>query len=113
MTVYPSPSILSMFERDKYITQIQDGIQKRKKLLIEKSKEIGLLAKNNELLDDVKIEYEKYIKKTLIEKEEQLEALKILLRYLDLNIKDETTKNELTKIKREISQIQNDISKIR
>lgn len=113
---------LSMFEREKYILQLQNGIQKRKQLLIEKSKEIGELAKNNELLDDVKIEYSKYTNKTLMEKETQLEAFKILSRYLqicpekklmDLNIKAENSNNELNQIKREIHQIQNDINKIK
>jgi len=101
---------LSLAKQDKYIAQITKQIDAKRALLFGKQKELKHAKKNNPYLEDVYNDYTTYINSIIGEKDAQLKAMDILLKYLDkLSEEDGVDKKELkqdeTRIMREIDGI--------
>jgi hypothetical protein len=69
--------------RDLKLTQIQQEIINKKKLLIQKKKDLENKLVLNEFLADVKNDYAKYHKHILHEKEQQRDTLMLLNEYIN------------------------------
>ena len=80
-------------QQDERFIQIQNLIQAKKQMLFEKQKQMCIISKQNDFLDVVKKDYEKYNDYIYKQKQDQMKALNIL----DTYIKELTKSGELTK----------------
>jgi SMC interacting uncharacterized protein involved in chromosome segregation len=114
MTRIPIPCDLKLFERDMYIMRIQDMIKKREQFLFEKKKSLDKNVVDNEYLNGVKQDYEKYFKFIIKYKEEQIEAFKKIEEYIqNIIVSEKLSEEEIKNAKEEHNQIINEIEKIR
>ena len=79
--------------RDLEFIQIQNLIDIKKKMLLEKQKKLRFITKQNCFLEEVKNDYNKYYKYISKQKEDQIEALRLINDY----IKNLTTTGQLSK----------------
>ena len=79
--------------RDQKLLQIENLIDAKRKILIGKQKKFKNLTKQNEFLNEVKQDYNKYYGYIVKQKEDQMSALSLLNTY----IKDLTNSNSLSK----------------
>lgn len=110
----PCPDLDDAYVYDKYINSINEQKKVRENLILEKLKSLKENGKDNELLEDVKKEYEEYIKQILNEREEEKSALKNISNYIDKIIVDGGLTNEdLEQSKKENEEINNEIERIK
>ena len=114
---------MTLAERDKHIVRIEEQIEAKRRLLLEKQKKMNVLAKQNTFLVGIRDDYNRYYQHILKQKQEQLRAMDFLHKYLsDLsnstdmtvnNIKDASIEQdkilrEMQKIKQELDDIVNE-----
>lgn len=114
------PLVMSLVNRDEQLLQIEDLIDSKRKMLIEKQKKIRFISKQNRFLDAVKNDYVKYYNYIAQQKQDQITALQLLDHYIhDLkhsgqlsthNIED--AKIEQDKILKEVKAIQKGLESI-
>jgi hypothetical protein len=114
------PVAMPLVNRDKQLLQIEDLIESKRRMLLEKQKKIRFIAKQNRFLDAVKNDYVKYYNYIAQQKQDQITALQLLDNYIhDLkhsgqlsthNIED--AKIEQDKILREVKAIQKGLESI-
>ena len=112
--------ITPLVRRDIEFMQIQNLIDSKKKMLIEKQKKLRLVSKQNCFLEEVKNDYNKYYEYISQQKEDQIKALTLINDYIKQltisgklstqNIKD--AKEEQKKILNEIKSIKNGLDLI-
>jgi malate synthase len=115
-----SPYKYNLAERDLYLSQIEDEINSKRKMLLSKRNKLEKIIKENEFLEGVKMDYEKYHNYIVKQKEEQIKALNILNQYFaDLIVSGKltekdiyNTKNEQDEILGEMDQIKKDLDEI-
>jgi len=73
---------MSIAVRDLRIVQIENVIKHKKKMLIEKRRELEEKAKLNAFLHEVKSDYAKYYDFILKEKQQQYDALMLIKAYV-------------------------------
>ena len=114
------PVKMSLFERDKYLYDIEDEIKARRELILKKGKTLEQKQKINHFLQEVKQDYQKYYQYIVNEKHQQYNSMKVLQSYLDDLIKtDKFTSNEIDNMKNdqnelllEMDKIKNELDKI-
>jgi hypothetical protein len=74
---------MTLTERDFYINQIEQQIQEKEQLLINKYKQINNLAEKNEFLTLIKNDYTNYYNYIVKEKKEQIFAMENINTYLN------------------------------
>jgi hypothetical protein len=74
---------LRMRDRDARFTVLQEVIERKRRMMVEKQKRIQIIATDNRFLNGVKTDYEKYYGYVLQQKREQLEAFQLLDRYIN------------------------------
>lgn len=105
---------ISLIERDKYLYQIEDQINKKRKLLMSKKNYLERTIKENEFLDGVRNDYQKYMDYIIKEKQEQLRAMQILKKYTEeLNLNTQFTEVNIKETKRDQKEILREIEKIK
>jgi hypothetical protein len=77
------PCELSLYERDMYIKKMMEEIERKKMFLMEKRNSLKYMKKENNLLEHVSSDYEKYYDYILQEKQAQIEAMKRIKQSLD------------------------------
>lgn len=112
--------ITPLVRRDIEFMQIQNLIDSKKKMLIEKQKKLRFVSKQNCFLEEVKNDYNKYYEYISQQKEDQIKALTLINDYIKQltisgklstqNIKD--AKEEQKKILNEIKSIKNGLDLI-
>ena len=90
---YQAKLVIPIRENDQRFIQIQELIDAKRELLINKQKKLHFIAKQNKFLDDVKNDYEKFYGYISQQKRDQIRALQTL----HPNIKDLTLSGKLTK----------------
>jgi len=104
---------LSLAEKDKHYINIHYMIDIKEKLLTEKHKTVKL-SEGNEFLDDVREDYNKYYKYIVKQKQEQIQALQLLNKYIkDLKKSGELSKRNREDAKREQEKIMNELESIK
>lgn len=73
---------MTLTERDFYINQIEQQIQEKEQLLINKYKQINNLAEKNNFLTVIKNDYTNYYNYIVKEKKEQILAMENINAYL-------------------------------
>ena len=106
--------IVPIRERDEQFIQIQDLIDAKKKMLIDKQKKLRFISKQNRFLEAVKNDYQKYNDYIVQQKKDQIRALHVLDEYIkDLTISGKLTKHNIEDAKEEQSKILNEIKSIK
>ena len=118
MEIIPLRVVLK--QNDERFLHIQDVIEAKKNMLINKQKKLCEISKQNQFLEAVKDDYQKYYGYISQQKEEQIKALEILNNYIakltkegtmsNNNIKDATYEQE--NIMREIKSIKRNLNSI-
>jgi hypothetical protein len=114
------PVNMPLVERDERLLHIEDLIEAKRRMLIEKQKKLRFISKQNRFLDTVKNDYVKYYTYISQQKQDQIKALELLNHYInDLstsgqlsrsNIED--AKVEQQRILREVKSIKNGLDSI-
>lgn len=109
-----------MIDQGNQLLRIEQLIEAKRNMLIEKQKKIRFISKQNTFLGAVKEDYDKYNNYIIKQREDQLKALQILNYYLDdlsrssnltkANIKD--SKFEQQKIVNEIKKVQKNLNNL-
>ena len=100
--------------RDQQLLQIENLIDAKRKMLIDKQKKFKNLTKQNEFLNDVKQDYNKYYGYIVKQKEDQMSALSLLNGYIkDLTISGTLSKNNIQDAKNEQNKILTEINSIK
>lgn len=105
---------MTLSERDQYVMIIENEIQKRRELLLEKRKHLKKVRNQNEFLEEVISDYGKYYGYIVEQKQEQMRALDMLNKYInDLIEKENMTSENLKDAKQEQKKIIYEIKKIK
>ena len=100
--------------RDQQLLQIENLIDAKRKMLIDKQKKFKNLTKENEFLNDVKQDYNKYYGYIVKQKEDQMSALTLLNGYIkDLTVSGTLSKNNIEDAKNEQNKILTEINSIK
>ena len=100
--------------RDQKLLQIENLIDAKRKMLIGKQKKFKNLTKQNEFLNEVKQDYNKYYGYIVKQKEDQMSALTLLNTYIkDLTISGSLSKNNIQDAKNEQQKILTEINSIK
>ena len=110
----PQQYQLSLAERDKYLQQIEQQIAAKRKMLIDKRNYLEKTLKENEFLEGVKKDYQKYRDYVVKEKQDQLRAMNVLRQYTeDLGVSTKLTEANIKETKRDQKDILREMEKIK
>lgn len=105
---------INLENRDQQLLQIENLIDAKRKMLIDKQKKFKNLTKQNEFLNEVKQDYNKYYGYIVKQKEDQMSALTLLNGYIkDLTISGTLSKNNIQDAKNEQNKILTEINSIK
>ncbi len=105
---------ISLGERDKYLTQIEAQIEAKRNLLLQKRKVLKKTVKENQFLDGVKNDYEKYHNFIVNQKQSQIKAMDLLNNYIsDIMVSGKLTEQDIKNSKAEQKEILGQIEKIK
>jgi cell division septum initiation protein DivIVA len=112
--VYKARIVVPIREMDNQFTQIQDLIDAKRQLLIDKQKKLRFISKQNQFLDAVKSDYTKYYMYISEQKRDQMKALQVLDQYIkDLTISGKLTKHNIEDAKEEQYKILKELKMIK
>ncbi len=107
------PVNMPLVKRDEQLLQIEELINAKRKMLLDKQKKIRFISKQNKFLDAVKDDYAKYYGYIVKQKREQIEALDLLNNYInDLTVSGKLSKNNVEDAKHEQSKILKELKNI-
>jgi cell division septum initiation protein DivIVA len=107
------PVNMPLVKRDEQLLQIEELIEAKRRMLLEKQKKIRFISKQNKFLDAVKNDYVKYYGYIIKQKRDQIEALDLLNNYIqDLTISGKLSKHNIEDAKHEQSKILNELKNI-
>jgi hypothetical protein len=104
----------SLAEKDDQFLNIEELIEAKRRMLLEKQKKFKLIQKQNQFLDIIKDDYSKYYSYISKQKQDQIKALEILNNYIsDLTTSGKLTKNNINDAGFEQKKIIKEIRSIR
>ena len=104
---------MSLVKRDEQLLQIEELINAKRKMLLDKQKKIRFISKQNKFLDAVRNDYAKYHGYIINQKQEQIQALDMLNNYInDLTISGKLTKHNIEDAKHEQYKILKELKNI-
>ncbi len=93
-------------EKDMVLMHIQEQINAKRQLLLQKQKYLNKMEQQNDFLKEVKNDYSKYYNYILKQKQEQMEALDMLKQYVhDLTVSGSLSKQNINDAKLEQKRI--------
>jgi protein-tyrosine phosphatase len=111
---YQTRVVVPIRENDERFIQLQELIDAKKEMLINKQKKLHFILKQNRFLDAVKNDYEKFYKYIIEQKNYQIRALQILDEYIkDLTLSGKLTKHNIEDAKEEQIKILNEVNSIK
>jgi hypothetical protein len=111
---YEARIVVPVRERDDQFIKIQDLIDAKKKMLIDKQKKLRFISKQNKFLEAVKNDYSKYYNYIAEQKKDQIRALQVLDEYIkDLTLSGKLTKHNIEDAKEEQHKILNEVKSIK
>ena len=111
---YEARIIVPIRERDNQFIQLQDLIDAKKKLLLDKQKKLRFISKQNRFLEAVKHDYTKYHNYISQQKRDQIKALQALDVYIkDLTLSGKLTKHNIEDAKEEQNKILREVKSIK
>ena len=108
------PVNMPLVKRDEQLLQIEELINAKRKMLLDKQKKLRFISKQNNFLDAVKNDYAKYYGYIAKQKREQIAALDVLNNYIhDLTVSGKLSKHNIEDAKHEQSKILNELKNIK
>jgi len=105
---------MNVGDRDNYLNQIEQQIQMKRRLLLEKRKYLEENAKENHFLENVRNDYKKYHDFILKQKQDQVKSMQFLNQYIDdLMVSGKLTEQDIVNSKREKQEIRSEVDKIK
>lgn len=99
---------------DDKLLKIDELIEAKRQMLRDKEKTIGKIAKQNKFLEDVKNDYANYNNIIMKQKQEQIQALELIHKYInDLKSTEQITTQNIEDSKNDQLKIMNEIQSIR
>lgn len=106
--------IIPIRENDEKFMHIQEIIEAKKNMLLEKQKKLRFISEQNAFLNEVKNEYENYYGYIVQQKNDQIKALTILDNYIkQLTMSGNLTKHNIEDAKQEQSKILRELNSIK
>ena len=110
----------TLVEKDDKLLQIEELIEAKRRMLLEKQKNLKNIYKQNQFLAAVKNDYTQYYNYIAQQKQDQIKALELLNEYIqDLSISGQLSKHniddakfEQEKILKEVDEIKNKLDSI-
>lgn len=100
--------------RDKRIASLQTQIENRRKLLASNNKNLKIITDENEYLNEIANDYNKYFDYIKENKEQQIKAFDLIYKYLERLIKSNNyTEEEMINATREQKEILEQIDLIK
>ena len=101
-------------KRDNQLLQIENLIDAKRKMLMDKQRKFKNITKQNEFLSEVKQDYSKYYGYIVKQKQDQMSALSMLNTYIkDLTVSGNLSKNNIDDAKNEQQKILTEINSIK
>jgi len=101
-------------EKDNQFIQIQQLIDAKRQMLIDKQKKLRFISKQNRFLEAVKDDYSKYYNFIAQQKRDQIRALEVLDSYInDLTLSGKLTKHNIEDAKEEQHKILQEVNSIK
>jgi len=111
---YQAKLVIPIKENDDRFIQIQELIDAKRDMLINKQKKLRFISKQNKFLDAVKNDYENYYGYITQQKKDQITALQILDEYIkDLTISGKLTRHNIEDAKEEQRKILKEVNSIK
>ena len=105
---------MPLVKKDERLLQIEDVIQAKRRMLLDKQKKLRFIEKQNHFLDAVKNDYNKYYNFISQQKQDQIKALELLNKYInDLTVSGQLSKNNIDDAKFEQERILREVKSIR
>jgi len=106
--------IMNLAERDKYLSEIEQEINSKKDLLLEKRKYLKNISGDNRFLKNVNNDYQKYYDFIIKQKEDQMKTLNYLNDYIqDIMVNNKLTEQGILETNQEKKRILSEIKNIR
>jgi hypothetical protein len=106
--------ITHLVKSDERLLQIEELINAKRKMLLDKQKKMRFISKQNLFLDAVKNDYAKYYSYIAQQKREELNALGLLNNYInDLTVSGKLSKHNIEDAKYEQTKILNELKSIK
>lgn len=114
MVPYQLRIIIPVRENDERFMHIQELIEAKRNMLIDKQKKLRFITKQNQFLDAVNHDYEKFYGYISQQKRDQIKALEVLDEYIkDLTISGKLTKHNIEDAKEEQLKILRELNLIK
>jgi hypothetical protein len=105
---------INLADRDNYLTQIENQIQSKRNLLLEKRKTLENVVGENRFLEGVKNDYQKYHNYIIKQNQDQMRAMNILNQYLgDIMVSGKLTEKDINNTRQEQNNIIKEMDKIK
>jgi protein-tyrosine phosphatase len=106
--------VVPIRENDEKFIQLQELIDAKREMLINKQKKLRFISKQNKFLNEVKDDYEKFYGHISQQKNDQIRALQILDEYIkDLTLSGQLTKHNIEDAKEEQKKILKEVNLIK
>jgi len=100
-------------DKDAQLIQLENLIESKRKMLLEKQKKLRFVYKQNQFLDVVRQDYDTYYSYIVKQKQDQMNALQLLNNYItDLTRSGNLTKHNMTDAKHEQRRIVSEMKSI-
>jgi hypothetical protein len=112
----PSPPVhqMPLAKRDEILERMERQIEEKRRLLINKNKQLDKLTQENEFLGQVKRDYETYNSYIVEQKQKQMLAFYMLNQYLDdIIISGKLTDKDIEKTRRDQKMILREIDVVK
>jgi len=104
----------TLADRDNYLTQIENQIQSKRNLLLEKRKTLESTVGQNQFLEGVKNDYQRYHNYIIKQNQDQMRAMNILNQYLgDIMVSGKLTEKDINNTRHEQNNILKEMDKIK
>lgn len=111
---YNARLVIPIKENDERFIQIQQLIDAKRDMLINKQKKLRFISKQNKFLEAVKDDYQKFYEYISQQKRDQIKALEILDEYIkDLTLSGKLTKHNIEDAKEEQRKILKEVNAIK
>ena len=108
------PFNMPLAKRDEQLLQIEDLIDAKRRMLLDKQKKIRFISKQNRFLDEVKNDYVTYYNYISQQKQDQIKALELLNGYIhDLSTSGQLSKHNIEDAKFEQNKILSEVKSIK
>jgi hypothetical protein len=114
MMPYHVRIVVPIKERDDQFMRLQEVIEAKKQMLIDKQKKLRFITQQNRFLEAVKNDYQNYYSFFEQQKRDQIRALELLDEYIkDLTISGRLTKHNIEDAKAEQYKILREVKSIK